>query len=138
MIYTGRDDAETAASRQSDRAFGIMFAIVFAVISILGWLFSGRLIPWAGGVAAGFLLIALVCPGVLLPLNRLWRALAHRLGTFNNFVILSVIFYVAVVPFGVVMRLLGRDSMNRRTAKPDTYFQPVAERVNSNAFRDMF
>jgi hypothetical protein len=88
-------------------------------------------------VAIAFLAAALVCPGLLLPLNRLWRVLAHRIAAFNNFLILSVIFYVAVVPFGAVLRLLGRDSMTR-AGKPATYFQPVAERVNSNAFRDMF
>jgi hypothetical protein len=59
----------------SDRGFGLVFAAFFALIGALAiWKENPRWILWAG-LAAMFLLIALVRPGILKPLNRLWTLL---------------------------------------------------------------
>lgn len=125
--------------RQSDRAFGLMFAAVVAVIALVGWLAFDARLYWALAVAAVFLVTALAAPGVLLPLNRLWAVFARRLGGLNNYVVLGLFFYVFIVPAGLILRLLGRDPMSRAfDAKAPTYWTPVTRRTDAETLRDMF
>ena len=123
----------------SDRQFGLMMAVVFLIFASSGWFFFDVILGWAliAAGAAGF--TALVLPGVLLPFNRLWGVLAYRLGRALNFVLLSVFFYILVLPFGLIIRLSGRDPMHRhpdRNAK--TYFTAVTRHTNETTLHDMF
>ncbi len=88
--------------RQTDRAFGLTFAVVFAVIAGVGWLVFDAVLYWAMAVSTVFLVIALVLPGILLPLNRLYAVVAHRIGQVNNYVLLGLFFYLIVCPAGLV------------------------------------
>jgi len=125
--------------RQTDRQFGLMFAVVFCIIAGVAWFVFDAWLAWALGAAAAFAALALTAPGVLMPLNRLWMAFAHRLGGFSNFIVLGLFFYVFVMPFGLMMRAFGWDPMTRR---PDTrvasYWTPVGRQANAETFPDMF
>ncbi len=125
--------------QQSERAFGLMFAGVFAVIAGVGWLAFDARLYWALAVAGAFLVTALAVPWVLLPLNRLWAVLARRLGRVNNYVVLGLFFYVFVVPAGFILRLLGHDPMCRGfDSKAPTYWAPVTRQTDAETLRDMF
>lgn len=104
----------------SDRAFGIVFAVVFAVIAAWPVLKDGPMRLWAAGVSGGFLVLALAIPKVLAPLNRLWMAFGLLLARVVSPVMLFVVYVIAVVPTGLVMRLRGKDPLHRR-------FDPAAE-----------
>jgi predicted nucleic acid-binding Zn ribbon protein len=128
-----------AGIRQSERAFGLMFAAVFAVIALVGWLAFDARLYWVMAAAGLFLVTALAVPWVLLPLNRLWAVFARRLGGLNNYVLLGLFFYVFIVPAGLILRLLGRDPMCRGfDAKAPTYWTPVTRRTDAETLRDMF
>ena len=128
-----------AGIRQSERAFGMMFAAVFAVIALVGGLVFDARLYWVMAAAGLFLVTALAAPWVLLPLNRLWAVFAHRLGRLNNYVVLGLFFYVFIVPAGLILRLLGRDPMSRAfDAKAPTYWTPVTRRTDAETLRDMF
>ena len=125
--------------RLSDRNFGLMFAAVFSLIAGGGWLFFGAVLGWALIVAGGFTAVALVTPGVLLPLNRLWAVFAERLGRVVNFVLLGLFFYLFVLPLGLIIRLTGRDPMHRTPdPKAKTYWTPVTRHTDETTLRDMF
>ncbi len=64
-----RDEPVVAGS---DRAFGLVMAAAFAILTALNGWHDGRIWPWTGGVAALFLAAALLRPALLRPLNRLW------------------------------------------------------------------
>ena len=98
----------------SDRSFGIVFAIVFALIGVFPLLSSGPLRIWALGVAGIILVIAMAAPKFLHSANRLWMrfgALLHRIVTP---VVLALVFISTVVPTALVMRLMGKDPMQRK------------------------
>lgn len=127
------------SNRQSDRAFGLTMAAVFAIITAVSWLgFESRQL-WTPSIAAGFLVTSVAVPWLLLPLNRLWAAFAHRLGKINNFILLSVFFYLFVLPMALILRLVGHDPMRRqRDSTATTYWTPVTRRTDSETLRDMF
>ena len=123
----------------SDRAFGLVFAGVFLVLAGVGWVFFGSLWTWAVGASALFLCAALIAPWVLLPLNRLWMWFAHGLGKIVNFVLLGVFFFALVLPFGLGLRVLGKDPMKRKLeSSANSYWTSVNRQANSETFPDMF
>ena len=123
----------------SDRKFGLIFAAVFAIFTLVGWYYFGMVLRWAMVCSGAFLTLALIVPAVLMPLNRLWGVLAGRIHRVVNFTLLASFFYLLVLPFGLVMRLFGRDAMHRKPA-PDvkTYWTPVTRHTDETTLPDMF
>jgi Saxitoxin biosynthesis operon protein SxtJ len=109
-----------AVKTSSNRAFGLVFATVFALIAL--WpLFARWLLDGAGGVrlwalalAAAFVVIALAAPRWLAPLNRLWTAFGLVLHRITNPLVMGLLFYGAVTPTGLIRRGLGKDPLRRK------------------------
>lgn len=93
----------------SDRGFGLVFAVFFATVAV--WpLLSGRSLRlWAIALAVLFLGAALLRPSILHPLNRMWTALGIALGKLIEPMVTSVLYFVVFVPFGLLLRALGKD-----------------------------
>jgi len=106
-----RDDEVKGSS---DRAFGLVFAVVFALLGL--WPLLGGAGPriWALAVAASFVLPALLRPGLLAPMNRLWLKLGLLLHRIVTPLVMGLIFYTTVTPIGLAMRLAGKDPLGRR------------------------
>jgi hypothetical protein len=102
----------------SDRAFGGVFAVVFALLG--GWPLLDGAPPhlWAWALALGFAFVALLRPTWLAPLNRLWTRFGLFLHKIVNPLVLGVIFLVAILPIGLLFKLLGKDPMRLRR-RPD-------------------
>lgn len=75
-----------------------------------------------GIAAAVFLAATLIRPSILHPLNRAWMAFGNLLHRVVNPIVLGVIFYVVLTPMGVLMRLRGRDPMQRRLDPQSTSY----------------
>ena len=108
---------ESAAAIGSHRAFGIVFAVVFAAIGL--WpLPGGPPRGWALAAAAGLLAVALVRAAWLAPFNRVWFRFGLLLQRVVHPVVLAVIYFGVVTPTGLVLRALGNDPLRRRR-EPD-------------------
>ena len=107
----------------SNRTFGIVLAVFFALIGVLPLLRGHPLRVWALPLSGIFLLAALVAPAVLAPLNRVWTALGALLHKITNPIILGVFFYLVFTPFGSLMRLFGKDFLRLKWAPhADSYW----------------
>lgn len=125
--------------RLTDRGFGLAFAVVFGAITGIGWLIGGRLLQWPIVTSATLLLLALIAPGLLMPLNRAWTWLAHRIGFVTNHIVLGVFFYAVILPFGLGARLFGMRSIRRRPdPSVESYWTPVGRQATSETYVDMF
>jgi hypothetical protein len=107
----------------SSRAFGFVFAAVFVVLAF-GPLLKGHPVRlWALPVAAAFGLVAVAAPGLLRPLNLLWFRFGLLLHAVINPVVMSLIYWVSVVPVGLIMRAVGKDPLRlRRDAAAASYW----------------
>ena len=104
----------------SDRSLGLTFSAFFAVVAILPWL-RHRSFQWRSQiVSAVFLLVALIAPGLLHPLSRLWLRLSLLLHKIVSPVVTSLIFYLVFVPAAFILWLLGKDPLHRK-------IEPIAE-----------
>ncbi len=93
----------------SDRSFGLVFTVVFALISAWPWYDRGALPnPWAGGVAALIFLVAMLKPGLLATPNRLWTGFGLWLNKFMSPIIMGLFFFGVIFPIAMLMRLFGK------------------------------
>lgn len=64
-----------------------------------------------------FLVVAMTYPLIFQPFARFWFALSTALGTVVSKIILTVLFFVIVLPIGLVRRALGKDAMQMKSWK---------------------
>ena len=89
-----------------------------------------------GGVGAALIVLGLTAPALLKPIYRVWMALAVVLGFIMTRVILTITYYLIITPIGLLLRLFGKDPMQRRL-DPEapsywikkTYDAPAKERL---------
>jgi len=97
----------------TDRSFGFTFAIAFTMIGAwMAWKGSAHWIA-ALAVAAIFLLAAFAFAKVLHPLNVAWMYFGHLLNRVVSPVVMGVIFFGLLTPIATIMRLRGRNVLQR-------------------------
>ena len=106
----------------SNRSFGIVFFIVFLLISLYPLLKGNDLRIWSLVISFIFLTLGLLNSKILTPLNRLWFKFGLLLGRFISPLIMGIIFFVVVTPIGIIMRLLKKDLLNLKYNKKETYW----------------
>ncbi len=109
---------EETAVAGSDRTFGLVMAGALAAATALNFWRGGTWWPWSGGLAALFLAAALLRPALLNPLNHAWLKFGMLLHKVVNPLVMALMFYGAVWPTGLVMRMLGKDLL-RLKRQPD-------------------
>ena len=131
---------QPAAKIGSERAFGIVFAVVFLLIAL--WPLFDRSTPrwWALAVAAAFAGCAWVAPQLLAPLNRLWFRFGELLHRIVSPVALGVIYFGAITPYALVMRLFGRDALllRKSSARPSYWVRREPPGPPPDSFRNQF
>lgn len=95
----------------SNRGFGIVFAVFFAILTFSPLTHGGTIRWWCFAVAAAFLAAAYLFPKALTPLNWGWTRFGLLLHHVMNPLIMGLLFFLTVTPVGLVMRLMGKDPL---------------------------
>ena len=82
--------------RSSDRAFGLVFAAAFVLISLWPVISGSAVRWWAMAIAMLFLVTATARPKLLSPLNRFWTLLGTILHRIANPILMGFIFFLVV------------------------------------------
>lgn len=106
--------AESTVNVGSDRGFGLVFTVAFALIGLQPLLSQRGPRWWALAGSVAFLLVALARPLLLAPLNRLWFRFGQLLHLALTPVILGIVFFLVVMPTGWLLRLFGKDPLRLR------------------------
>ena len=110
------------SNKSSNRSFGVVFFIVFLIISLYPILNYGEIRLWALIISSIFLILGLVNSKLLSPLNNLWFKFGIFLGKTISPIIMGIIFYLVVTPIGLIMRILGKDLLNLKYNKNKSYW----------------
>jgi hypothetical protein len=78
---------------------------------ILGWLTGNH--NWFFA-AIPVLFVAMAIPAVCYPFSLVWYNLSLLLGNIMSKVILSLIFFLLVVPVGIIRKMAGKDPLKLR------------------------
>lgn len=142
--------AEQKETTTSDlRTFGLIMAgmiTVFFVI-LIPWIWGDELFlyTWATDqvgadkqwwlmfvqraliIAGAFAALALILPIALKPIYIVWMKIGMVVGWINSHLILSILFYVIIMPMGLVMRLFGKDPMARKLSDEEETYRVIRE-----------
>jgi hypothetical protein len=123
-------------SRRELRQFGCLFLPAF--LAFLAWGAVSRsgtweVAAWLIGVALLSIAVGLWRPVALRPLFVGWLFVVYPIGWVVSHTILAILYYVVLTPVGLLMRLAGRDPMDRAIdPKASTFWvrhNPGAERA---------
>ena len=101
----------------TERNFGLVFAAVFVIIGLYPVLQGQDIRLWAFIIALIFLFFGIFLPKALIVPNKLWSKFGILLDALVSPIIMGIIFFLAVTPTGIIMRLLGKDILNQKIKK---------------------
>ena len=93
----------------TNRNFGIVFFIVFLLISLWPLIDAGDLRVWSLIVSFIFLVLGLLNSSILNPLNNLWYKFGIILGNLISPLIMGIIFFTIVTPIAYILRIFKKD-----------------------------
>ena len=115
----------------SNKSFGILFFIVFAVIAAWPIMDGGSLRIWPIPIAFIFLVLGLLNSKLLSPLNLLWVKFGELLGRVVTPIVMALIYFAIVTPIGLFMRLIGKDLLNIKFSKDKSYWIKRGKNIGS-------
>lgn len=112
------------------RQFGVVGIVFFGVLAALLYLRGRHTGAYIfGGLSAFFVLIRFIATPLLMPVFKGWTAVAMVLNRISTTILLSVVYFLAFTPMGLLMRLFGTDPMKRRVdPRASSYWEPRPER----------
>ena len=106
----------------SEKSFGLVFSIVFLIISLYPIINSEELRIWALILSFVFLFVALFLSKLLVYPNKIWFKFGLILGSIIAPVVMAIVYFLTVLPTGVMMRLFGKDLLNQKFNDKETYW----------------
>lgn len=118
---------EKQKSRDELKSFGQVMALVILLLAVVPFLkgrLSGLILLL---VSQAFLLSSILFPEVLRPIEKVWMAFGEKMSVVMTAIILTLTYYLAFAPLGIIMRLLGRDPLKLKLDRQaESYWEPVA------------
>ncbi len=137
-------EINTAEITKSDlRKFGFIMGGMIALI-------FGLIFPWIGDktsetwpiwpfiIMSVFWTIALVAPQILRPVNDIWLKIGNILGFINTRIILGLMFFVMIFPIGLLLKIFGKDSMDRKLDKDAKTYRKITKQRNKEHLEKPF
>jgi len=125
--------------RSGLRQFALVFSAIVAGLfgGVIPFLFGNwSLVPWV--IAVGVALWGLLAPSTLRSFYRIWVRFGIVMNTITTPVILGVVYYAVILPYGFGFRLLGKDTMSRRWEPSATSYRSVSVEQDSSHMQRPF
>ena len=107
-----------STEQSSEKSFGVVFSIVFLIVSLFPPLINSEgLRIWALVVSIIFFLLAFLAPKILVLPNKLWFKFGLLIGSIVAPIVMAFVYFVTVLPTGLIMRLLGKDLLKQKLDK---------------------
>ena len=106
----------------SNKSFGIVFFVVFLLISLYPLINNEGIRIWSLVISLIFLVLGILNSNLLSPLNKIWFKFGIFIGKIISPIIMGIIFFLVVTPIGIIMRLLGKDVLNLKFKDYKSYW----------------
>ena len=106
-----------STEQASEKSFGIVFSVVFLIVALYPLINSEGLRIWALVASIIFFFLAFIAPKVLVFPNQLWFKFGLLLGSIVAPIVMAIVYFVTVLPTGLIMRLLGKDLLKQKLDK---------------------
>ena len=115
----------------SNRSFGILFSILFAIIAFWPIINGNPLRLWPIPISVIFLILGLLNSKLLNPLNVVWVKFGELLGRIIAPIVMALIYFIIITPIGLFMRLIGKDLLNIKFSQANTYWIKREKKISS-------
>lgn len=110
------------------RNFGLLVGGVLSAIGFWPMLFQEAAVrQWAVGVGGFLIACGSLLPQVLAPIHKGWMWVGHMLGWINTRILLGIVFYGIVTPTGIVIRLIGKDTMRQGFLETSSTYRMIKQ-----------
>lgn len=100
------------------KKFGLILATILLAVGCIHLLKGHRTVfMWLTTFSAVFFILSALFTKTIIPVYVVFTKIAHAIGWFNTRLILCIIFYLIVTPFGLVMRLFKKDPLEKKIDK---------------------
>ena len=108
------------------RRFGITIgAVLTAIGGILLW-YGKPSWPYIFALAGLFIICGLLFPRLLWPIEWFWMRLSGIIGIVMTHLILTLVYYLAITPTGLLRQIFGKDPLKMKLDKgAASYWIPV-------------
>ena len=89
--------------------------MAMVLILLIAGLFTGKIIWVKIGVLV--LVINMIAPKAYLPAAFAWIGFSRFLGTIMSKIVLTIVFFILVLPVGMIRRLSGKDALRLKAFK---------------------
>ena len=121
----------------SNRSFGIVFSIVFLLISFYPLTKGDEILEWSLILGIVFFILGIFNSILLKPLNIVWFKFGIFLGSFVSPIIMGLVYFAVVFPTFLFLRIFKKNYLNIRYEKnKKSYWIIVKDRNNS--MKDQF
>ena len=106
----------------SNRNFGIVFFVVFFIISFWPLLNDGNIKVWSIILAIFFLILGLINSRILTPLNIVWYKFGILLGSVVSPIVMGIVFFAVVTPTSLLMKIFGKNLLGLKKNNKRSYW----------------
>ena len=106
----------------SNRNFGIVFFVVFLIISFWPLLNDGNIKVWSIILAIFFLILGLINSRILTPLNIVWYKFGILLGSVVSPIVMGIVFFAVVTPTSLLMKIFGKNLLGLKKNYKRSYW----------------
>ena len=135
-MMTDKVSATTKELREFGLLFGVILVLLFGLL--LPWIFAKPFPLWPWWVLAVTATLAVLYPSGLKPFYKLWMLFGGIMGWINTRLILGIVFYLIFVPFGLVMKLFGKDPLSRKLDSKMTTYRVTNKSHNKENMENPF
>ena len=106
----------------SNRSFGLVFFAFFLIIGLWPIFEYEQVRIWSIIAALIFLILGILDSKYLTPLNRFWMKFGLFLGKIISPIVMGIVFFLVVTPIGILMKIFGKDLLNIKYKKNQSYW----------------
>ena len=102
--------------------FTIIWSVILLFIAFYPLKSGNEMRIWALSLAIAFLVLSFI-PVLFVPIYKLWVKIGGLIGKINSYIILNFLFFLIITPMGLVVRVFGKDLLNKKIDKEcDSYW----------------
>lgn len=123
----------------SNKSFGIIFSVVFLILSIYLYIKSGSYPFKLISICIVFFILGILNSKILTPLNLIWFKFGIIISRIISPVIMLLIFFSVLLPISIITRIFKKDFLQlnkKKNRKKSTYWE--IKKKYKNSMKDQF
>lgn len=120
--------AHTTIKVKDLKVFSFIWAFIFLVIGVYPLINSENPIVFCLVVSLFFLIVGLVKPTLLTGFYKVWVKFGEFIGGIISKIIILTLFYGMFTPIAIVLKILGKDLLNKKLDKESKSYWLIREK----------